>query len=65
MSNFTFLTPNWPDLYATAREAEQNVASTPLSHRASTVSASLSISPLSQRTYLQSYQKVILKSHDQ
>ncbi len=42
MSNFTFLTTNWPDLCATAREAEQNVASTPgstpltlqLSHRA-------------------------------
>lgn len=33
MSNFTFLTPNWPDLFETAREAEQNVASTPLSHR--------------------------------
>jgi hypothetical protein len=25
MSNFTFLTTNWPDLYQTAREAEQNV----------------------------------------
>jgi hypothetical protein len=29
MSNFTFLTSNWPDLYATAREAEQNVNSAP------------------------------------
>jgi len=29
MSNFTFLTPNWPDLYATAFEAEQNVNSAP------------------------------------
>ena len=29
MSNFTFLTTDWPDLYATAREAEQNVNSAP------------------------------------
>jgi len=29
MSNFTFLTPNWPDLSATASEAEQNVNSAP------------------------------------
>jgi hypothetical protein len=35
MSNFTFLTTSWPDLCATAFEAEQNVTSTPLSHRAS------------------------------
>jgi hypothetical protein len=34
MSNFTFLKTDWPELYETAREAEQNVASTPLSHRA-------------------------------
>jgi hypothetical protein len=33
MSNFTFLSTDWHDLYETAREAEQNVASTPLSHR--------------------------------
>ena len=33
MSNFTFLKTDWPELYETAREAEQNVASTPLSHR--------------------------------
>lgn len=33
MSNFTFLNNDWPELYETAREAEQNVASTPLSHR--------------------------------
>ena len=33
MSNFIFLKTDWPDLYETAREAEQNVASTPLSHR--------------------------------
>ena len=33
MSNFTFLNTDWPELYETAREAEQNVASTPLSHR--------------------------------
>ncbi len=50
MSNFTSLTPNWPDLYATACEAEQNVASTPgstpltlqLSHQASINSGPLS-----------------------
>jgi type I restriction enzyme R subunit len=29
MSNFTFLKPNWPDLYATACEAEHNVNSAP------------------------------------
>jgi len=29
MSNFTFLNNDWPDLYATAREAEQNVNSAP------------------------------------
>ncbi len=29
MSNFTFLQSDWPDLYETAREAEQNVNSTP------------------------------------
>ena len=29
MSNFTFLTPNWPDFQATASEAEQNVNSAP------------------------------------
>ena len=29
MSNFTFLQSNWPELYATAREAEQNVNSAP------------------------------------
>jgi type I restriction enzyme R subunit len=29
MSNFTFITINWPDLYATVREAEQNVNSAP------------------------------------
>jgi hypothetical protein len=29
MSNFTFLKTDWPELYETAREAEQNVASTP------------------------------------
>jgi hypothetical protein len=33
VSNFTFLNNDWPELYETAREAEQNVASTPLSHR--------------------------------
>jgi hypothetical protein len=33
MSNFTFLKTDWPELYETAREAEQNVALTPLSHR--------------------------------
>lgn len=33
MSNFIFLKTDWPELYETAREAEQNVASTPLSHR--------------------------------
>jgi hypothetical protein len=41
VSNFTFLKTDWPELYETAREAEQNVASTPgstpltlqLSHR--------------------------------
>jgi type I restriction enzyme R subunit len=33
MSNFTFLSTDWPELYETAREAEQNVALTPLSHR--------------------------------
>ena len=33
MSNVTFLKTDWPELYETAREAEQNVASTPLSHR--------------------------------
>ena len=34
MSNFTFLNNDWPELFETAREAEENVASTPLSHRA-------------------------------
>jgi type I restriction enzyme R subunit len=29
MSNFTFLKTDWPELYETAREAEQNVNSTP------------------------------------
>ncbi|MBI1921096.1 MAG: DEAD/DEAH box helicase family protein [Geobacter sp.] len=29
MSNFTFLNTNWPDLFETAREAEQNVNSAP------------------------------------
>ena len=29
MSNFTFLTANWPDLYSPALEAEQNVNSAP------------------------------------
>jgi type I restriction enzyme R subunit len=29
MSNFSFLKTNWPDLYETAREAEQNVNSAP------------------------------------
>ena len=29
MSNFTFLNTDWPDLYETAREAEQNVNSAP------------------------------------
>jgi type I restriction enzyme R subunit len=29
MSNFTYLKTNWPDLYATTREAEQNVNSAP------------------------------------
>jgi type I restriction enzyme R subunit len=33
MSNFTFIQTDWPELYETAREAEQKVASTPLSHR--------------------------------
>ena len=33
MSNFTFLQTDWPELYETACESEQNVASTPLSHR--------------------------------
>jgi len=33
MSNFTFLQTDWPELYETACEAEQKVASTPLSHR--------------------------------
>jgi hypothetical protein len=28
-----FLNNDWPELYETAREAEQNVTSTPLSHR--------------------------------
>jgi len=50
MSNFTFLTTNWPDLYATTFEAEQNVASAPgstpltlrLSHRASILRAAQS-----------------------
>ena len=30
MSNFAFLNTNWPDLYATAFEAEHNLASAPL-----------------------------------
>lgn len=30
MSNFSFLITDWPALYTTAREAEHNVASTPL-----------------------------------
>jgi hypothetical protein len=29
MSNFTFLKTDWPELYETAREAEQNVSSAP------------------------------------
>jgi len=29
VSNFTFLNTNWPDLFETAREAEQNVNSAP------------------------------------
>jgi hypothetical protein len=29
MSNFTFLKTDWPELYATAREAEQNVNNAP------------------------------------
>jgi hypothetical protein len=29
VSNFIFLKTDWPDLYETTREAEQNVASTP------------------------------------
>jgi type I site-specific restriction endonuclease len=29
MSNFTYLKTNWPDLCATASEAEQNVNSAP------------------------------------
>jgi type I restriction enzyme R subunit len=29
VSNFTFLNQDWPDLYETAREAEQNVNSAP------------------------------------
>jgi len=29
MSNFTYLTTDWPDLYATAFEAEKNVNSAP------------------------------------
>ncbi len=29
MSNFTFLKTDWPELYETAREAEQNVNSAP------------------------------------
>lgn len=41
MPNFTFLKTDWPELYETVREAEQNLASTPgstpltlqLSHR--------------------------------
>jgi hypothetical protein len=33
MSNFTFLQQGWPELYETAREAEQNLASTSLSQR--------------------------------
>jgi hypothetical protein len=33
VSNFTFLQKDWPDLYGTARVAEKNVASTPLSHQ--------------------------------
>jgi hypothetical protein len=33
MSNFTFLKSDWLDLYETARDAEQNLASTPLSLR--------------------------------
>ncbi len=37
MSNFTFLKTDWPELYETAREAEQNVASTPLSRRANKI----------------------------
>ena len=35
MSNFTFLKTDWPELYETAREAEQNVASTPWNSRGS------------------------------
>ena len=31
VSNFTFLNNDWPELFETAREAEENVASTPLS----------------------------------
>jgi hypothetical protein len=31
VSNFTFMNNNWPELFETAREAEQNVASTSLS----------------------------------
>jgi len=29
MSNFAYLKSNWPDLFETAREAEQNVNSAP------------------------------------
>jgi type I restriction enzyme R subunit len=29
MSNFTFLKNDWPELYETTREAEQNVNSAP------------------------------------
>jgi hypothetical protein len=29
VSNFTFIKSDWPELYATAREAEQNVNSAP------------------------------------
>lgn len=33
MSNFTFLKTGWPELFTATREAEQNLASTPLSKR--------------------------------
>lgn len=33
MSNFNFLTTNWPELLSSAREAEQNVNSAPLTSR--------------------------------
>ncbi|RQW86157.1 MAG: hypothetical protein EHM79_10300 [Geobacter sp.] len=50
MSNFTFLNKDWPELYETAREAEQNVASAPLSHRASILRAAQSATMNTRRS---------------